>query len=393
MMADKYSGHRIVQTYWSLPYEQRDYETVAKELNREPLSKGITSVQVGRTVREWEEKQRVLHVVLEEQGRVEYRPLLPELEDKVRDRFGLRDVVVVDISCLKIPPGKPGDNREVWDDYDDSIHRYLGVWAGRVAVTLVRQGDVIGVGGGRAMYYTAVNCALPRTSHVHPRKVVSLTGQMTPYMWKAGYLSRNEPLPRSLDADVIAAILKNSLGARESTRTLDLSITQKSKVKHKFPVKKLTLAIVGIGSLAGGHRLIRYEDSQELQPVHEQLKELCKLIQESCDPPESKGGLFQHWVGDVCNSLFVLDNPLREFDQLSPKIRTQLMKHVKALNSKFINTEPEHLSEICKKGAVLVVAGGPHKVGALLHVLKHRNSSISHLVTDHRTAQYLSQCE
>ena len=74
---------------------------------------------------------------------------------------------------------------------------------------------------------------------------------------------------------------------------------------------------------------------------------------------------------------------------LKASICNRLEKLIQVINKRFVNTSPEALTRICKKGVVMAVAGGPHKTGAIADVLKSREKGspwITHLITDDQVA-------
>jgi hypothetical protein len=373
--------------YWSLPFESRRYRDVAEALCPGLKGEGLKKLesQIGKLVRQWDQDNCVRHIVLTRPADAEYLPLLPEIEDQLRRRFGLRDAVVVDVTRLGEPPGNPLENAEEWHRHNDRIHQHLGMWAGRIATTLIRPGDVIGTAGGRAMYHTALSCTIPPSSAYYPKRVASLTGDLTAHMWQKGDYGRDSVLPRSLDADCIAALLKSSLGTRQPPRFLNCAITAPGK---RVETKGITIALIGIGALAGEHRLLRHEGFSELDAVRTELATLRCLVDDNDPPPVGKEP-FHHWVGDVCNYLFVVEEPLDAKHCLPDRTARELKKVVDRLNKQFVSTKPPMLIDISKRGVVLGVAGGRHKVAAIAHVLKQKPPWITHLVTDNCVAQHL----
>jgi hypothetical protein len=249
----------------------------------------------------------------------------------------------------------------------------------------VRPKDVVGVGSGRGPYYTADACTIPPTSAFYPEEVVALTGKMTAHYWGKRVLRADKV--RSLDADFVASLLVTGLGVNRPPRLVNRPITGGSAIDPDG----VTIALIGIGALAGGHRLRQFGASDELKPVAGDLGRL-KHFAEKADPHGGRSGQFPHWIGDVCNFLFVIDDPLGP-DRLEVGLRNELTELVVSLNSRFVNTRPESLTEICRNGAVIAVAGGPHKVTAIAHVLRQKQPWITHLVTDDVTARHLLEAD
>jgi DNA-binding transcriptional regulator LsrR (DeoR family) len=385
-MADLLNPFEVSQHYWSLPFEQRRYRRVAELLSPKLSGAELTKLesQVGKLVRQWDHDKKVLHLVLPEPSNVHYLPMLPDLEDQLRRRFGLRDVVVVDTTRLELPAADVRDDAKAWHQHNDRVHQHLGIWAGRIATTLIRPGDVVGAAGGRAMYYTAANCNIPPSSAYYPKRVVSLTADITAHMWQKDHVGMGV-LPASLDADYIASLLKSALSTKTAPRFLNCPITAQRK---QFNVSDVTIALIGIGALAGEHRMLRFEGFSELDAVQSDLAELRNLVTKH-DPPLEGKGPFHHWVGDVCNFLFVVDQSPGSECRLPKDVADKLTRVVDRLNKRFVNTKPPMLVDICRKGVVLAVAGGRHKVQAIAHVVKQNPPWITHLVTDDHVAQHL----
>ncbi len=378
---------QVAQVFWSLPVSARTYRKLAHLLGVPNPSKAVLN-RLGRMIHRWEEKGHVQHIVLP--GSVSRTVLLPrdqELEDQIRHCFGLRGAVVVDVSSIE-PPGEPQAEFKAWLTYDDLIHKHLGCWAKRILMGLLRPSDILGTGSGRGPYYTARDCLIPPSGLRYPQQVVSLTGQMTTRLWAENDGREDDAAPRSLDADAIASLLSYVLGTTAQPRRLDRSILQKQGTPP-LRTEDVTIALIGIGALAGKHRLVRHGDGEDLRAIAGRLERFNRLVC-SLDPPAHGRGPFHHWVGDVCNRLFVVER-LDGQKPLANADRKRLEKEVRSLNRTFLNTSPEALEKICRRGAVLAVAGGPHKAAAIGHVLWKGKTSpwISHLVTDQVVARHV----
>lgn len=384
--------YEVAQVYWDLPLEERSLENVAKRLGialpedaADNRRKNYLN-QIGRLIRDAELAGFVRHLVSSEPIRSSYLPLIPDMEDGIRRRYGLRDVVVVDISHLDEPADDPVSNPVGWDKYDDSIHQHLGKWGGRILASLINYPhERIATGSGRGPYFAAASCIIPRSCSYFAKQVVSLTGRMSAHVWSEDQPSHQLAIPRSLDADLVANALASGLGTELPPRLVGCSIT----AQHPPPeTKDVSMALIGIGSLSAGHRLVRYQNCEDLRDVLPELKDLNGQIQR-IETAKAGYSPFEHWVGDVCNTLFVVDDLAGK--SLDPKKRRDLEKVIGTLNERFVNTSPKVLAEICDRGAVIAVAGGRHKVAALTHVLKHPNDKpwITHLVTDSRVGREL----
>jgi DNA-binding transcriptional regulator LsrR (DeoR family) len=392
------SEHAVSRHYWEVLRCPRSYYAVAQALLGKQLD-GLSDLddklrrlvrkeisnEIGLKLRRHEIAGSVSHYVAPAGAAKEYFQLLPVTEDILREHFKLRDVVVVDISKLKVPSGSPVDNAQAWNHYDDQIHQVLGVWAARILGTVLRVGDVLGVGGGRGPHYTAEHAASISIARDRPKQIVSLTGNIDAHFWRKQSRTSRGSSPKTVDADVIAMKFYHELGALKPPRFFGDSITAKKLVR----AQDVTVGIVGIGALGGGHRLMRHspkEADDRLDEVEKELNQLVHLVgrldQPSRKPP------FLHWVGDICNRLFVVSE-LRGRE--CPKAeRKKLADAVNGVNKRFASPSIDDLSRICDEGTVIAIAGGPHKAAAIRHVLcQAPRHWITHLITDHFTADEL----
>jgi DNA-binding transcriptional regulator LsrR (DeoR family) len=141
------------------------------------------------------------------------------------------------------------------------------------------------------------------------------------------------------------------------------------------------VAVVGIGALAGGHRLVQEMTSAELQPVEADLKKLRGLV--------ASEAIHEPLVGDVCNHLFLIENSAS--GRMAIKKRKEVESVIERLNQRFLSTKPGTLQSICRNGAVLATAGGRFKYAAIRYVIERGGGRgmdpwISHLVTDKENA-------
>jgi DNA-binding transcriptional regulator LsrR (DeoR family) len=371
----------VARAYWSLPPATRQWAEVARRLGRDPADK-ILQNRLGRLARQWEEQGLVRHIVLSEPSPLDYLPRVPELENQLRQRFPLRDAVVVDVSVLRPGPDAPMDRAE-HDRHDNQVHEALGAWAARVFMSLMRPGDVLGVGGGRGPYYAVRNCRF-RGGLDHPQVVVSLSGQMSANVW--GEVARLEVA--SMDADQVASRLGGEVGAKDVIRVNApiASARPRGRKGARIRIASVTLALIGIGALAGGHRLRHYEQSQELESVRSLLKSLCQRAQALDADWGEEDGVQRHWVADLCNHLFLTTSGSADWKKVGKADRTEMERAVRELNSRFLSPEPADFVEVCRRGGVVAVAGGRHKVTAVSHVLRQSPPWVSHLVTDNYIA-------
>jgi hypothetical protein len=300
-----------------------------------------------------------------------------DLEESLRRSFPLRHVVVVD---TEIGSGEASQGRD--DEADDDAHLRLGRWGGRIANVCLRgDGDVIGTGGGRGPLYTVRNLQNNRADY--PGVVVSLTGKISATAW------RGAPF---LDADVVAREFASVLPVKEC-RLIDKDIILPAGQPNPIDTSSINFAIIGVGALGGGHRLVRFKEPRELEPVNSELRRLnatAKSLDKKISVVNELGAELEfhhHWVGDICNRLFVCDASYLHLTTAEKKKLEELKELVAKLNNRFLSPKFEQIRDICRKGGVLAVCGGKHKVSPLLHLLRRVPPVISHLITDKWSAE------
>ncbi len=372
------SGYEVTRAFYSFPNAERDWKTVITKLGKNSGNYRALETKLRRKLDDYESKNLVKHLVLKEDER--YLPREPELEEKLRQKFNLRAAIVVDISALGRPKEHPGpESKQKWHDYEEKLHHQLGVWAGRLASTLLRPGDILGTGGGRGLYHTAMN-VFPSTASRQCGDVVSLTGQIG-----ADPHSPTDVNPHFIDADFIASLLhvKFELGGRPVTAG-PIAVAS----KHSRVTNQVNVALIGIGAFGGQHRFKQFEYLDRLKPVSSLLRSINEIAEQMEKVSREEGLFFFHPVGDLCNWCFQVDP-----GDITKKIKSsaKLDRLIQQLNHKFLNTNPDHLVKISGRGSVIAVAGGPRKTGAIGHVLKRAKGSpwITHLVTDHELAYAL----
>jgi DNA-binding transcriptional regulator LsrR (DeoR family) len=383
----------VAEAYYSLPPGQRGCKPLV-ELFKLPGRnvKEVTSSQnrLSKMVRDLERRGLIHHCVLRKD--TEFLPRKPELENDLRRRFALRQAVVVDISSLVFPKGTPTTHRDPWNRYDDLIHERLGAWAGRVLASCLRPGDNVATGGGRGPHFAVQRCSVGLATR-YSGNILPLTGRISTHVWHHKG-DTDTDVPSYLDADNVASLLHGTLGTKGKVCSPNCSITKNCILPS---TDEVTVAIIGIGSLGGGHRLKHFDRLEDVESVRDLLREINKMADTIEHTAENNAPPFYHPVGDVCNWYFVV---ARAPEQSASKDWHRLETAVNELNRKFMNTTPESLAKISKRGMVLAVAGGPHKAAAIRHVLyksrenmNREGSWITHLVTDHLAANWILQRE
>ena len=368
----------VARAYYALPVKERKYENIARQFG---LRLNHTSAnRLARVVRRLEEDGRIHHEVVD--AKTQLLPRCPQLEEKMRHKFGVRQVIVVDISSIEKPVHNEQVFPEMWAIYDDDIHASLGAWGGRLIASNLRPGDKISTGGGRGPYYAAIKTNITLNQH-YTGAIQPLTGKIGARAWNPeGPQDGDPPL---MDADKVADAIRGRINSNGKLHKLDCSITD---LKHTPRTDNVDVAIFGIGALGGGHRLCEHEHLADVRTVNSLLTEindLAEVIENMhpfTDPP------YFHPVGDVCNCYFMIEPENGEGKR--PEWR-QLEANLQKLNKAFKSATPEALGKIARRGFVLAVAGGLHKAYAIRHVLrKNRDQTwLTHLVTDHVTSRWI----
>jgi len=326
--------------------------------------------EASERIKAYDTRGLIRHEVLRENE--DYLPREPELENRLREKYPLQGVIVVNVSSL----GK------VSDELDDRIHKALGAWAGRLVSSLVRPEDVIGTGGGRGPYFTAKHCFAWDSDRNRSLRVIALSGLIGSGMW-----ATTVPSPQDLDADSVAGFLHQNLGGDGQVQTVGRILGECRLPK----TGAVTVAVIGVGALGGGHRLKRTELNQ-LRPVRQTLEQLnlkAEMIERRF---EGSSNNIYHPVGDICNSYFIVPpNPDGRIPKVLRKDFDALKGYINELNRKFCTTKPDQLAEICGRGATIAVVGGRHKIAATAYALdsKLHKRWITHLVTDQNMCECL----
>ena len=400
------NSYDVAHTYWSLPLNERNWERVARELKVDHPESKVVQNRLGRLARSWEEKGLVLHTVMEEDPDRDYLPGLPDLEQKLRRAFALRDAVVVDFPRVASNQGASAPSAGAVDelDRDNKLHEALGRWGARVFLSIARHNDIVGVGGGRGPFYAAQK-SIFRTGLPRPKEIISLTGNMAANVWGD---TKKWGIVASMDADFVVSHLGAVLGVSNQTQLKSPIVCENSESprapkkgstppgkgsrakrmraqrKPAIAIDTVNLALVGIGALAGGHRLQFYKHTEELRPVRDELEAFWTLVWEIDAGVSDKDGVPYHCVSDICNRLFISDlaGHIPGWKEVDQTKLHKLAEMVENLNNRFLSPKQSEFEKICERGAVIAVCGGRHKVGAIYQVLAQRKPWVTHLVTD-----------
>jgi transcriptional regulator with XRE-family HTH domain len=370
----------IARTYWSLAPGERSAPRAAEVLWREHQI-NIASRVVETNVVGWEQQGWVEHRVWESPAD-ELPSRDVNLEQQLLRCYPIR---YAQVARLPRPAGAGLED-------DNRTHAWLGRMAAAVLLALVREGDRVAVGSGRSTYECA-NAVRDRDWGYFPQldAIMSLTGRMAVGPWGAS------PRGPRQDADDVAAsllavlpwhralLVQQPLGTVKGGKLPDHLQPWDTKEGRSYLPH---IAIVGIGVLAGGHRLCSEDVYTDLaSDIHEPLRRLRETAARVDALAENSTPRY-HCVADVCNHLFPVEPPGPKDEELWP----ELLKAIADFNKREVSARPEQLALVAKHGAVIAVAGGWYKARAIRQLLvETRQPIVTHLLTDEATARWLVQ--
>jgi DNA-binding transcriptional regulator LsrR (DeoR family) len=285
-------------------------------------SLNLSQARVSRLLKEAVERDIVRTVVVAPMG------VHTELEEALQLRYGLRDVVVVDVE----------------GDRDDEVTPALGAAAAAYLDATLKGGDVIGISSWSATLLAAVDVMKPKHVPVADRVVQIVGGLGSPEV--------------QLQATRLTSRLAELTGARPAfvpspglvgTPALRQALVEDDGVRDVIALwNDLTLALVGIGSLEPSP-LLRRSGNAIADRDQEELRALGA-------------------VGDVCMRFFDADGALIH----------------SALDARIIGISGEDLRKVDRR---IAVAGGSRKVSAIRAALA--GDWVNILVTDLGVARSL----
>jgi DNA-binding transcriptional regulator LsrR (DeoR family) len=300
----------------SLYYEHKLKQTeVAKRL-------GLSQASVSRALRRAEEEGIVRITVSTPSG------TYPDLEDAVRERHGLREVIVVD----------PGHNER-------EMLRNLGSAAAFYVESTLDRNEVIGISSWSETLL-AMTRALHPVSRPSGGRVLQILGGVGNPVGETHASQLTRELAEPLHADVTMLPAPGIVGSR-ATREVMLADPYVAEAIRMF--SEVTLALVGIGAITPSKLLASSGNVFTAEELH-QLQE--------------KGA-----VGDIC---------LRFFDSDGVPVMSDVQDRV-------ISMELEQLRRVRRS---VGIAGGARKVEAITGAVRGRWVNV--LITDAATAAALA---
>lgn len=334
----------------------------------------VSSAKVSRFIK-YAKQEGILEIKVNERPRSSPKRLHP-LEDRLRRKFRvLREAIVVQPSDAV--QGELEERRR-----EDLLHQDLAKCAADYLRSIFRDGDHIGVGGGRGAFYTTrylldTYAPLPMTSI----KITALAGGMATTSWT----EEDEQDTENLDPDDVAQ--KLAMCFKNPTLVqLDLPCTYENAAQrlqeergHWEPISYKrweavhredpshntvipNIALIGLGSLAVGHRFLD-EGVFQLSVVETRLQELKKLIKDI-------SGYFP--IADLLNFLILADPAPRSPQGIPPPpSKLEKIQHlIQAINKDIMSVRPEQLSWV--RDVIVAVAGGSFKLDSIWNILHQR---------------------
>ena len=285
-------------------------------------SLNLSQARVSRLLKEAAERDIVRTVVVAPMG------VHTELEDALQQRYGLRDVVVVDVE----------------GDRDADVTPALGAAAAAYLDATLKGGDVIGISSWSATLLAAVDVMKPKHVPVADRVVQIVGGLGSPevQLQATRLTSRLAELTGARPAFVPSPGLVGSPALRQA-------LLEDDGVRDVIALwQDLTMALVGIGSLEPSP-LLRRSGNAVAENDQAELRALGA-------------------VGDVC---------MRFFDAEGSMIHSPL-------DERIIGITGEDLRKVDRR---IAVAGGSRKVSAIRAALE--GNWVNILVTDLGVARSL----
>jgi DNA-binding transcriptional regulator LsrR (DeoR family) len=301
---------------------------------------------------------------------------VPDLEQRLRDRFKLRAAVVIRPSVEAAAARTP-------DEENDMVHRQIGLAAASFISqgAIFREGDRIAVSSGRPCYYTAHFLADGPRSKLRSIELISMSGNLKPRLLAAQpslYMNADyntQELARWFDNECSARYVKRHAVPHGNVRALRQTNEALSGAAWEQGVD---IAIFGVGILRRGHyyhSVAQSKKDPDIEPIQKQLTMLRLL----CDRFSRKDYCP---VADVAHHLiFIKPSDPKWVPQ---EKQEQIQRLIKSVNDKTLTIGAKHLSKI--RGGILL-AGTVRKAAAVRHFLQA--PYVRYLCTDVQLAAHV----
>ena len=274
------------------------------------------------------------------------------------------------------------------DDSSDAVHQGLGLAMANFIVqgSVLRDGDVIGLGDGRAVYHTVTTLPGPGCLKQLNASVVSLSG-FTPS--GGAFRTKNTAMDADINVALLGPAFANPVRLELMTHPLVYPDSEVSmRVRNNTwlwdasrPGLHPTVALVGIGTFGKGHRLYEFARhaaaSLSMVPAGSALEELADLCEPFQASPYSP-------VADIANCLFFVKPPK---SIVVPAVRVERIRHLIDQVNDTLHTIS--WSAIKKIPLVLLIAGTLKKAYAIRAILQLMPTNIRAICTNHQTAGLL----
>ena len=304
-------------------------------------------------------------------------PRLSTLEQQIRQLYPAL------LNALVIDSGEGTDS--------DTVHTLLGhTMANHLAEGYLRDRDVIALSGGRAVYHTVD--ALRRLGPLQIKDVtlLSLCGAVHP---KHDADTVNLRLDADTNVNYMGPVFSGRVDMQMVSYPIgfrDESVFEKSCIGGCWPEQGPNLALMGVGVLWSGHRLVQIGSRNAIRPenqlllsekLRKQVIDLIDVIKVVCD--RSKEPMY-YPVAELAQHLFFVPPPVGV--SVSKEVVDQLQNIIDIINENSLSISGDKLHKV---GAIALIAGTRVKAAALRQLLKNSGYPIRFLCIDREVAEYL----
>lgn len=253
----------------------------------------------------------------------------------------------------------------------DKIHEQIADRMAEHLIHIIRDGDHIGLSGGRGVFKTCFALKYPLEKQNIPRfkriRLSSLTGSVGAEFWTPRMNATLDPEDAMREFRAICAsavqqthldsIIKEGFAHDDDPLPIEKWQREAKLAPHIFATRP-NWALVGCGHLVRGHRLLQ-DSGDHFHPIQGQLSQLKKLIE------QAGYRKFATPIGDICNYMFMLNSMVPK-EEKKLKLFDEMEELIRSINSSMNCATPEHLSTI---NHLFFVAGGRHKSNVIHEIL------------------------
>lgn len=319
------------------------------------------------------------------------RPKLDlKLAERMRETYPhLLGVQVVDLDELSPDRQMPDEKIR---SLDDKIHAELGHAVAKAIAQgmMFQDGSVIGVGSGRAVYYTVRDLQEFPALGAKNVTVQSFTGWVHA---KNHYATTNTT--REFEADTHAAMLLQCFG-QAVINTVNRGIAYRDDENHlleklrkashlsetQWVKTRPRYALLGVGVIGPGHRLYEEANATRHEPGLQAIVEPLRRLVEISEKVHARARCrFYYPVADIANQLFCVQGC--HWNDIDATVRQELENLVTGINKQLLTVTAAQLKEVEN---VILIAGTETKAVAIRHLLHTEHCNVRFLCTDRKTA-------